>query len=354
MNPLFSSAISIGRTPQQPAQNIGGLNAPPLEFSGTFSPPFSDVTKVRLIVSPNFDRVWDPANPGAAPVCNVIVLTTTDFTATVINQSELAGMGNLSLNWLAVEETPQETTQSVSVRLGLTIPQGYVPQNTPNAFGGWWQRSLAIFASPLQGKSPIAVITATDPFGSFKPQAAAIAGTVHKPGLAAFEIAGLSTDSAAGGCAFAYLAASMDKPDETGLVVDTGVVDTQQWDSVPGNGPGQWQSIGVRFSARFNEPPIVLLTPSSLGLQNSPPPVVGLVSDVTNDYFVLNARYLYSGRGFLTPANFFWIAIGCGLGCGQGPVKLPVIPLFDITVPTNRRKTIPKPPRTKRTRGKRA
>jgi hypothetical protein len=52
-----------------------------------------------------------------------------------------------------------------------------------------------------------------------------------------------------------------------------------------------------------------------------PPPMVGLVSNVTNDYFVINTcvpASVPSGPGFIRFLGFFWVAIGCGVGCGQG------------------------------------
>jgi len=151
---------------------------------------------------------------------------------------------------------------------------------------------------------------------------AAIAGTVHNPSPSGFQMAGISTDSATGSCAFNYVAAAAIPVSEPKLLVDTGEVTSTQFGNGPGNNPG-WFSSAVPFTRRFNEPPIVLVTANSLGLPDTPFPVVALVSHVTNDFFVLNTRYYYSGTGFIQLANFFWIAIGCDLGCGQGPGKVP-------------------------------
>jgi hypothetical protein len=322
MQPLNTSIIDIGQTQ---SQTISGLNSQ-LDFQGTFTVPFPNSAKLRVIVTPNFNQPWNSTNPGAAPVCTITELSASGFTAQATNESEL-GKAGLSLNWFAIEEATKTTTQT-NVRMGVTIPQAYVPQNTPDPIvpQSWWQQTTPTFASALKGKSSVVLLTAADPFGSFKPQAAAVAGTVHKPSLTGFQMAGISRDSAFGSCAFNYVAAATGfVSDEPSLVVDTGELLSRRW--VEGNGPGQsgqqWASMAIPFQRRFNEPPIVLVTASSVGLASAPnglpPPVVGLVSDVTNDYFVINAFYIHSGSGFITSASFFWVAIGCGVGCGQGP-----------------------------------
>jgi len=318
---LNSSTIAIGQTPPQ---DMGGL-WDTRQFQGTF-PPFPNLSKVRVIVTPNFNTAWDPSKPGAAPVCIITELSAANFTAQATNTSEQGTSGpTLSLNWLAIEEVAPTATLPINVRMGLTIPQFYVPQHFPQSNEGWWQQTSPSFASPLRGEQTIVLLTPTDPFGSFK-HSAAIAGTVHKPGSSGFQMAGISTDSATGACAFNYVAAAaIAGSDQPTLIVDTGEVTSAEFPP-PDNGPGnnlRWFSLGIPFTRRFDAPPIVLVTASSVGLPSPPPPVVALVSHVTDDYFILNTRYTHTGSGFIQPANFFWVAIGCNAGCGQGPGKVP-------------------------------
>jgi hypothetical protein len=151
MLPLTNCIVAIGQTPPQ---DMGGLDDR-RQFQASFS-PFPDPSKVRLIVTPNFSTSWTASTPGAAPVCIITELSATNFTAQATNMSEKGTSGKpiLSLNWLAIEESPPPAAPQTNVRMGLTIPQFYVPQNFPNSNQGWWQQTSPGLPRPSVANSP--------------------------------------------------------------------------------------------------------------------------------------------------------------------------------------------------------
>jgi hypothetical protein len=64
----------------------------------------------------------------------------------------------------------------------------------------------------------------------------------------------------------------------------------------------------VYFSKPFLSPPVVLLT-----CKDADVAVVGLARDVTTHGFTLAGLNSDCAAG---NAQFYWVAIGCGLGCG--------------------------------------
>lgn len=283
---------------------------------------FQSLKATRVFITGNADTPFNEPTPGAAAVClaTALNLNPPEFILRARNASQQ--QGDLRFSWLVLEEGVDQTDKAASVvRMGQTPPQSYTPPSK-DAFDLWWQTSPVAFTPPplafsIADKSSASfLLTATDPFGSFSPQAAAVSGTVRTPAGTGFQLAGLTADSAIGSCAFNYVAFSHGAVEEPALVIDSGVVGGNML-SGSDLTPGQWSSIGVAFSRRFVTPPLVFVTANDIGLDRllGAQALIGLATRVTADYFVLSARNCDTGVG---GAGFYWMAIGCAAGCGQG------------------------------------
>jgi hypothetical protein len=199
------------------------------------------------------------------------------------------------------------------------------------------------FWSPLGtiANPPVVVLTATNahvkPFIPFGARAldyhnAAAVGIVQTdlpslfPPTHGFTLLARSSDCGFGGCAFYYLAHSPDPNEgDTNLFVDTGEVSANDW-PVGGRGldfgpncdrfGADTKRLSVDFTRPFLTPPVVLLTANDRGIADptvANVALVGMAQDVTPWGFTLQARNSDCSVG---QAGFFWVAVGCALGCG--------------------------------------
>ena len=77
---------------------------------------------------------------------------------------------------------------------------------------------------------------------------------------------------------------------------------------------GNWEDQAVFFHEPFLTPPVVLLTAHNPSMNEQLKlAVAGMARAVTPNGFTLTARNSDSQGG---EVDFFWVAFGCGLGCG--------------------------------------
>jgi hypothetical protein len=82
---------------------------------------------------------------------------------------------------------------------------------------------------------------------------------------------------------------------------------------------GDTPSWDISFKRQFNMPPVVLVTACDAGLKKPAAPAVGMVRNISRYGFKLAARNSDCQGG---NAAFYWVAFGCGLGCGDLPREL--------------------------------
>jgi hypothetical protein len=76
----------------------------------------------------------------------------------------------------------------------------------------------------------------------------------------------------------------------------------------------EWQYSDVDFHGTFTETPVILLTGfGDASVSRYAPASVGVVFNATRFGFTLGARNI-EGRDGQT--GFYWVALGCGEGCG--------------------------------------
>jgi hypothetical protein len=336
MELLSQVAVLVGNTAAVSMQgylNFGGLGDWQEVGVAFTAGVFQANDTISVIVSPVL-REYQPNSLGPAPVCVATKVQPEGFVLRARNSSMTGGW--VSFNWMATAERPTPpgvTVPPVNLRMGRTPPLPYYPNGNEGGFVGAgidWQTQQVSFPNPLGG-SPRVLLTGADPFGSlgattwqaprgFPPHLAACVGVVAEANASDTLMLLHNTDCAAGTCGTNYAAFSEDQelqvPD---IWINAGVVsDDNSFSSDCTD--GDWQLIPVTFPLPFGSPPVVLVT--ALGNpENDPsgeastPAVVGLATYVTTDYFVLAARNSDSASGV---ANFSHVAIGCGLGCGQG------------------------------------
>jgi hypothetical protein len=336
MKPLSAVAVAAGNTSSLVGgtltyqglgdwQNVIDVQFPPGAFQANDR---ISVVVSAVLANPN------PGSLGPAPVCVATEVSPVGFVLRARNSSSEGGVA--SFNWMATAEQPGRV-EPVNVRMGRTPPLRYLRNEPPGpGFGVNWQTQLVLFANPLE-KTPLVLVTGSDPFGSLaaatwqqlgdtetgvtSPHLAACVGTVLKAEPGGIEIASHNTDCVAGFCGSNYVALSQDPLDTPDLWINAGVVS----DGYPFSRQctdGDWHLIPISFPIPFASPPVVLVTAAGdpgnePAGEASTPAVVGLATYVTTDYFVLAARNSDSAGGM---ANFNHIAIGCGVGCGQGPI----------------------------------
>ncbi len=310
-------------------QNVIDVQFPPGAFQANDR---ISVVVSAVLADPNAGSL------GPAPVCVATEVSPTGFVLRARNSSSEGGAA--SFNWMATAEGPGPVPP-VNVRMGRTPPLRYLRNGGGPGFGVDWQTQLIPFANDLE-KTPLVLLTGSDPFGSLaaatwqqvgdtetavtSPHLAACVGTVLKAEASLIEIASHNTDCAAGFCGSNYVALSQDQRlDTPDMWINAGVV-SDGYEFSPQCTDGDWHLIPIAFPIPFASPPVVLVTAAGdpgnePAGEASTPAVVGLATYVTTDYFVLAARNSDSAAG---AANFSHIAIGCGVGCGQGPIVEPL------------------------------
>ena len=229
MKKLNECLIVLGKTMALGAsgdgQLIGGLGSthswdiPLTEFVTATSEAVPHV-----IVTPQIQGMpSSPSSTNVAPLLTITGLTSSGFTVTATNMSDNAGSeGWLTIGFMAITEALRALS-NVTVRMGITVPKRYETQGGqgPGGPGPGWQQTATTFARPLAldaAKASPILLTPTDPFGSFKPRTASVAGTAFPEQVivptstytqSEFQIDAMSVDLQAGCCAFNYLAAGL-------------------------------------------------------------------------------------------------------------------------------------------------
>jgi hypothetical protein len=146
---------------------------------------------------------------------------------------------------------------------------------------------------------------------------AAAVGIVENPTAQRFTLHARNSDCAVGDCAFYYLAIAtlLDQPNGDGGNLQVGTGEVQAMSLNAACVPGDAQTSQVDFHQPFLTPPTVLLTANDLGVAQDGhnAAAVGIAQNVTPYGFTLLARNSDCMGG---QAGFYWVAIGCSLGCG--------------------------------------
>ena len=278
-------------------------------FDVTFPTPFPN--RPRVIVTANDLRV-EPGEHNAAVVGLARQVTDTDFKLAARNSD--CARGDAGFNWMAVLETPGEDVRRVpELRMGVTQPKHF----QPDCESGDWQAWGVTFSSPVEGR-PITLLTASNlnvtPFHTddgLKYQNAAAVGIARQPASNAFTLAARNSDCAEGDCAFYHVALSEEGAGRGDMILDSGSVGAQSFK--PDCEYGDWRSWSITFHEPFLAPPIVLVTANDRNVKAGNVAVVGIAQNVTAYGFTLSGRNSDCAAG---QAGFYWVAIGCGRGCG--------------------------------------
>jgi hypothetical protein len=281
-----------------------------------------------VIVTPN-NRHAQPDDHIAAPVGVAQHVTAQGFILAARNSDCAAGVA--SFDWLAISTADRAVKPNVtSVRMRVVQPMWFSADCT---IGDTQGRELT-FWDPVQDDNAFVFLTASDSgvFGEFPngrdAHNAAAVGRVMDSTLQGFLLSARNSDSASGRCAFYSSAIDMnvDTVFDNGasLFVDVGTVNVDYiLASLSGVfTPGSWISVAVDFHQPYREPPVVLLTANDDGVSQAVAgtgtdhnaAVVGIATNVTPNGFILSARNSdCAPRG---TCGFYWVAIGCGPGCG--------------------------------------
>jgi hypothetical protein len=272
---------------------------------------------VRIIVTANDRNVGDGLH-NAAAVGIAQKVSAGGFLLTARN-SDCAG-GAASFDWIAFSDVPLKGPQREIpfVRARELQGQHFKPSCTP----GDTQLQKVTFWSPLPDPDEFVFLTARAPWpapSNLNPGThnSAGVGIVQVPDAVGFNLSARSSDCAEGDCAFDCFAITtlVKQPggDAGNLQVDAGEVNAIHFSA--SCAPGDTQTMPVDFHQPFLTPPIVLLTANDLGLSQGShnAAAVGVAADVTPYGFTLLARNSDCAAG---EAGFYWVAIGCNLGCG--------------------------------------
>lgn len=258
---------------------------------------------VRVIVTPNDLRV-DTGVHSVAAVGLAQDVTRTGFRLAARNSD--CSSGSAGFDWMAVLETPgQQIQRPVSLRVGVVQQKWFNADCVP----GDWQHWDVIYRTPFP-KTPVVLLTASNL--NIQGNNAAVVGTSRDSTGASFTLAARNSDCQPGDCAFYHLALSPPEGEgRTDLFVDTGEVPARTLHR--DCHPGDWDSGDIYFSRSFLTSPFVFLTANNKGVVSKNAAVVGIARNVTTHGFTLAARNSDCSIG---EAGFYWVAIGCALGCG--------------------------------------
>jgi hypothetical protein len=334
----------------------GDTQSGPVKFpSGAF--PADAINDIYVIVTPT-DAAVESGDHVAAVVGIAQNVTNTGFTLHA--RSCDPQNGSASFNWIAfTNKGGQGQKFPPAVRKRVMQPQFYSPRGSGSdnwTYGTQLWNPLPELTSAMPAYY---FLTACDsgingcdfPPGMLPHNAAGI-GIVEGATATTYTVYSFNTDTAGGECNFYMFAiqegTNISDPGPPGdpaaqnanMVVDFGAIyatdfPAQGSPSIP-NSQGIFSSSGnfgdtqltyIDFDQPFAAPPVVLLTannaltatqegelipiPKDPGGHNAA--VVGIAQSVTPNGFVLRARNSDCASG---QCGFYWLAIGCGQGCG--------------------------------------
>jgi hypothetical protein len=284
-------------------------------FNISFPTPFP-AQGVRVIVTANSLNVPRGAH-NAAVVGIAQQVTPAGFVLRARNSDCADAGGFAGMNWMAVLETPDIQQKPINIRMGVLQPQSFSPDcesGDTRDFGG-------NFSTSINDNQPVVLVTASNL--NVQGHNAAVVGTVLYPqtDTTGVVLKGRNSDCASGGCGFYYVALSHKTPGRADLIVDTGDVHPQNF--FADCTEGDTRSWDVYFHQPFLTPPVVLVTANGSEANFHNAAAVGMARNVTPYGFTLvgrNSDCFGEGGVFgprpAIPAGFYWVAIGCAVGCG--------------------------------------
>jgi hypothetical protein len=328
MNSIGQTIIVFGDTPAftfAPTCVQGDTVSTAVSFpSGLFVPN----ARIRVIVTPNGNPI-STLQHFAAPVGIAQQVTNSGFKLTMRNSDCAAGQA--AFNWMAVLETPGKNQPSVTVRMavlpsesGILAPACNPGDTPPDVTFPFWKpfvsmphvfltaNNLFVLEAYLRNVQGGHMSSLSLPFTGL----AKAVGMIRSQKSDSFTLRTRNSDTAFGCCAFSY-AAFLENPaggpggGNANLMVDTGVVDAMSFN--PTGSPGDTHSQVVFFTEPFLTTPIVLLTANDAGATGHIAAPVAVAGDVTPYSFILTSRNSDCVAG---QAGYYWVALGCGLGCG--------------------------------------
>ena len=288
-----------------------------------FPEQFPAQSSVRVIVTAN--NLGAPTGTHNAALVGAVQDVTVEGFILKARNSDCADEVSLAgMNWMAVAETPGVQQKPTDIRIGTLQPRSFSSNCNHGDTTDWG----VTFSTPLESQR-VVVVTANDL--NVQGHNAAVVGIVLGPdgnplAPTGFALKARNSDCAAGGCGFYYAAISPGVAGSGSLIVDTGEVVSQNFFNNCSDGDTKaWE---VYFSRPFLTPPIILVTANDghlvgHSLQHQAFPV-GMARSVTPYGFTLVGRNsdCFTGDGGLfgpkiaAQAGFYWVAIGCALGCG--------------------------------------
>jgi len=272
------------------------------EIEITFDEPFPAGLAVHVIITATDFKV-SGANYISAVVGVAKNVTVNGFVLAA--RSSDTKVGYASLNWMAIA-LGIGLDRGVSVRMGVVQPH-YFQKSGDNGSSSSW----ALFFNPAFDTAPVISLSANNlNVVDHNAAAVGIAGVQQPTG---FILNARNSDCMAGHCNFYYLALAWEGEEVPDIWVDMGSVGAKSF--APDCQTGDWQSWEIQFYHPFLTPPIVLVTANDVGIQNGGhnAAVVGIAQNVNTHGFTLAGRNSDCTVG---GAGFYWVAFGCGLGCG--------------------------------------
>lgn len=275
-------------------------------YQVNFDKEFDDPDKVRVIVTANDEDVPTADNPAVVGV--VWGVSKKDFTLWARNSD--GETGEAGFYYMAVEELgkPPEG-ELVDLRLGILQQKSFIREGQPGAWQTWNPNFLPLFPA---GKQYAALVTGCNL--NVRSSSVPAVGMSRNLDFDHFDLAARNSAAcvpgprSSGACAFYYVAGVEGvTPDPDRIWIDSGVVGPNPFGS--SCNAGWTASWDVYFSRPFLSPPVVLLT-----CKDADVAVVGLARDVTTHGFTLAGHNSDCASGM---AQFYWVAMGCGLGCGE-------------------------------------
>lgn len=216
--------------------------------------------------------------------------------------------GFACFNWMAVSETPNQTTESdYNIVLGSVQPKYFCAGGTR---GDWIYKSVDL----RHNFADIPVILTTENNVNVLHNNPAVVALLQNVTKNNFMFTARNSDNCDGDGGFNYVAIlDSDEPvASSNAWIDTGKVHPFRFQ--PHSNSGDWNYWEIYFNKPFATPPIVLVTPyrdkECKGEDVAP---VGIARNVTTHGFTLAARNSASGNP--GDAGFYWVAFGCALSC---------------------------------------
>jgi hypothetical protein len=352
MNALSSVWYEFGKFDPERFDRFGTR---PYTYQWQNPPPTAaSLTNTRIIITPNDKKLAvNSTKRTAAPVAVVEKIDNTGFGFSAYNTGNIEA--EAGFDFFAVAEVLQKRSWAPALRFGVSQPRSLGESATyggkPVVDWGVWQQNFSKAFTEAEAGDQYRLLTAHnigetglrnsytdtgDPVTS-----ASYAGiTVNGP-RQYFVVAGVgvsctenqdpdneiffvarNSDAVEGKVGFNWAVLKKAKQDDTDaasdVAIDSGYTPARAFTVHP-NGD-EWQYWEVQFNRSFTETPVVFVTPfSELSLPNVlttdryPPAVVGVVFNPTRFGFTLGARNPEPRPG---QTGFFWIALGCGQGCG--------------------------------------